>query len=101
MAVLALERYVSIAHPLWHQVKVTSRLCYVCIAVEWLVNGIFTGIFNVYTSQTGLLTGYLSVLCLTTVFIYLLAFISIRRQRFLLLTDIAKSDTVKRMMELR
>ena len=31
VAVLALERYVSIAHPLWHQVKVTSRLCYICI----------------------------------------------------------------------
>ena len=80
--------------------KVTSRLCYVFIAVVWLVNGIFTGISNVHTSQTGLLTGYLSVLCLTTVFIYLRAFVSIRQQRFLLLTDIAKSDTVKRMMEL-
>ncbi len=102
VAVLALERYVSIAYPLWHQVKVTSRLCYICIAVVWLINGIFTAIFSVGTIQTGLLlTAYSSVFYLTTVFIYLLAYISIRRQRFSLSTDITKSETVKRMMKLR
>ncbi len=41
------------------------------------------------------------MLCLTTVLIYLLACISIRKQRFSLSTDIIKSDTVKRMMKLR
>ncbi len=102
VAVLALERYVSIAYPLWHQVKVTTRLCYIWIAVVWLVNCIFTGISIVGTTQTGLLiASYLSVFYLTTVFIYLLAYISIRRQRFSLSTDTTKSDTVKRMMELR
>ncbi len=101
VAVLALERYVSIAHPLWHQVKVTTRLCYIWIAVVWLINCIYTGISSVYTSQTGLLTGYLSVFYLTTVFIYLLARISIRRQRFSLSTDMTNSDTVRRMIKLR
>ena len=102
VAVLALERYVSIAYPLWHQVKVTTRLCYICIAVVWLINGIFTSIVSVgTTTQTELRTAYPSVFYLTTVFIYLLAYISIRRQRFSLSTDITNSDTVKRMMKLR
>ncbi len=101
VAVLALERYVSIVHPLWHQVKVTSRLCYICIAVVWLVNCIFTAITYMFPTKTRLITGYPGVLCLTTVLIYLLACISIRKQRFSLSTDIIKSDTVKRMMKLR
>ena len=69
VAVLALERYVSIAYPLWHKVKVTSRLCYICIAVVWLVNGIYIGISNVGTTHTGLLTAYPSLFFPTTVFI--------------------------------
>ena len=78
-----------------------SVVLYMYIAVVWLINGIFTAIYSVGTTQTGLPSAYPSVFYLTTVFIYLLAYISIRRQRFSLLTDTTKSDTVKRMMELR
>ncbi len=102
VAVLALERYVSIAHPLWHQVNVTSRLCYTWIAIVWFVNCIFTVILNLVKSDTpNLLTAYPSIFYLTTVIVYLLAFISIRKQRFSLLTDSTKSDCTKRLMKLR
>jgi hypothetical protein len=99
---LAMERYVSIVHPLWHQVKVTSRLCYVWIGVVWLVNCIYTGIFNAFpTLATGFMDGYPSIFYITTVFIYLLAFISLRKQRSSLTTDTTKSETVRRMIKLR
>ena len=102
VAVLALERYVSIAYPFWHQVNLTVKLCYIWIAVVWLVNCIYTGIFSVYTAHVDILiTAYPVLFYLATVLIYLLAFISIRKQRFSLATDVTKSDSVKRMMKLR
>ena len=102
VTILALERYVSIAYPLWHQVKVTSRLCYIWIAMVWLMNCIYTGIFQVLTAQVAvMITTYPSLFYLTTVAIYVLAFISIRKQRFLLVTDSTKSEISKKMMKLR
>ena len=100
VAVLALERY--IAYPFWHQVNVTVKLCYIWIAIVWLVNCIYTGIFSAYTAHVDIVITAYPVLCyLATVLIYLLAFISIRKQRFSLVTDVTKSDSVKRMMKLR
>ena len=102
VAVLALERYVSIAYPLWHKVKVTSRLCYIWIAVVWLVNCIYTGIFCAFSTHVDvLITAYPVAFYLATVFIYLLAFISIRKQRLSLSTDVTKSESVKRMLKVR
>ena len=102
VAVLALERYVSIAYPFWHKVNFTVKLCYIWMAVIWLVNCIYTGIFTVYTTHEDvLITAYPGLFYLATVVIYLLAFISIRKQRFSLATDVTKSDSVKRMMKLR
>ena len=102
VTILALERYVSIAYPLWHQVKVTSQRCYIWIAMVWLMNCIYTGIFQLLTAQVVvMITTYPSLFYLTTVAIYLLAFISVRKQRFLLVTDSTKSETNKKMMKLR
>ena len=102
VTILALERYVSIAYPLWHQVKVTSRRCRIWIAMVWLMNCIYTGIFQVLTAQAVvMITTYPSLFYLATVAIYVLAFISIRKQRFLLVTDSTKSETSKKMMKLR
>ena len=51
VTVLALERYMSIAHSLWHQFTVTSRRCYTWIAVVWLVNFIYAGITVISVAQ--------------------------------------------------
>lgn len=106
VTVLALERYMSIAHPLWHQVKVTSRRCYTWIALVWLVNLIYTGITVISvahdkSSLSVVLTLYPSVFYLTTTLIYFLAFISIRKQRYLLFTDVTKTEITRKMLELR
>jgi hypothetical protein len=102
VTILALERFVSIACPLWHKVKVTPRMCYIWIAMVWFMNCIFTAMFEVFASQELLmLTSYPSVFYLATVTIYILAFVSIRKQRFQLLSDNTKSETTKKMMKLR
>ena len=101
VTVLALERYVSIAHPLWHQVNVTSRLCCTWIAVVWIINCVYTGITARFFNISGLLTGYPGVFYLTTVFLYLLAFLSIRKQTSSLETDNSKSRSIRRMIKLR
>jgi hypothetical protein len=101
VTVLALERYVSIAHPLWHQVNVTSRLCCTWIAVVWIINCVYAGITARFFNISGLLIGYPSVFYLTTVFLYLLAFLSIRKQTSSLETDNSKSGSNRRMIKLR
>lgn len=106
VTILALERYMSIAHPLWHQVTVTSRRCYTWIAMVWLINFIYTGITvtSVAPDKSSLsivLTLYPSVFYLTTIFIYFLAFICIRKQRYLLSTDMTTTEMARKMLELR
>jgi hypothetical protein len=105
VTILALERYLCIAHPLWHQVKVTSQLCRVCIAVVWIINGVFTAITmyfsNLMPVAAGLLTGYPSTFYIITILIYLQAFFSIRKQHLSLETDISRSESTKRMIQLR
>ena len=104
---LALERYVSIARPLWHKVNVTSRLCYIWIAVVWVVCFILTGISttlhlndNVFV-VAGIFSGFPCIFYLSTVLIYLLAYISIRKQKLSFIAENLKSETEKRMLKIR
>jgi hypothetical protein len=100
VTVLALERYVSVAHPLWHLVEVTSRLCCTWIVVLWLFNCVFAGI-TAYFFNVLILVTYPSVFYLTTVLVYLLAFVSIRRKHLSLETDTSKSEIIRQMIKLR
>ena len=103
VTILALERYLSIAHPLWHRVKITSRVCYTSIVVLWLLNGIVTGISMLTDPDmfVYLLTGYQGILYVTTVIIYFLAYLSIRKQHLSLTADSSRSESVRRMIEIR
>jgi hypothetical protein len=100
VTVLALERYVSVAHPLWHQVKVTSRLCCTWIVVLWLFNCV-VATTTAYFFNVLIVVGYPSVFYLTTVLVYLLAFVSIRKKHLSLETDTSKSEIIKQMIKLR
>ena len=90
-------------HPLWHRVKVTSRVCYTSIAVVWLLNGIVTGISMLPDLDIFffVITVYQGVSYLTTVIIYFLAYLSIRKQHLSLTTDSSRSESVRRMIEIR
>ena len=106
VTVLALERYISIAYPLWHQVNVTSRVCKTWIALVWFINSIYIGLFTPLSFKFDIdvsraETVYPAVFYLATVFIYLLAFTAIRKQTFTLSADTTKSESARRMMNLR
>ena len=101
VSILALERYVSIARPLWHQVNVTSRLCCMWIAVVWTLNFVCTAIIFSFNILFGLSTAYQSVFYLSTTIIYILALISIRKQDSSLASDNSNSESVKRMIKKR
>ena len=100
VTILALERYVSIAHPMWHRVKVTSRLCCTGIVVVWVATCIFTAIDDTILPAE-IVTVHPSVFYLTTVVIYFLAFISIRKQHSSLLTDDTRSQSARKVLEVR
>lgn len=100
VTILALERYVAIVYPMWHHVKVTSRLCYTGILIVWVTSGIFTAIDDIVLPAE-VVTVHPSVFYLATVVIYLLAFTSLRRQRSSLSTDNARSETARKMLKLR
>ena len=97
--VLALERYLSIAHPLLHQVKVTFCVVCTCITVVWLVCFIPAAVSAAFVHDLfvyiGLFGAFPLTFYLATVVLYFLASISIRRQRLSLMTDNSKSETVK------
>ena len=101
VTVLALERYMSVAHSLWHQVNVTARVCYICIVAVWLLNCACIAIIVYVSYDNGLAIAYPSLFLSTTVIVYLMAFYSIRKQNLTLVTDNSKSQSVKRMMKLR
>ena len=103
--VLALERYLSIAHPLLHKVKVTFCVVCTCVTLVWLVCFIPAAVSAAFVHDLFVYIGVFSAFplsfYLTTIVLYFLAFISIRRQRLLLITDNSKSETVKRILKLR
>ena len=103
VTILALERYLSIVHPLWHRVKITSRVCYTSIAIIWLLNGIVPGLSMLRDPDVFVftLTIYPGVLYVTTILICYLAYLSIRKQYSSLTADISRSESARRTMEIR
>ena len=86
--IIAVERYLAVSRPLWHNVYLTRRLCYYWVVVIWLVIFGYTGtIIVLVTFNVGMTYYYIVQSCLTTllfcgtIIIYFLAIQSIRRQR--------------------
>lgn len=84
---IAVERYLAVCRPLWHNVHVTRRVCYHWIVVIWLVIFAYTGTVTVSIYFNADLTYYIVQSCFSTLFfagtilIYILAMYSIRRKR--------------------
>lgn len=84
---MAVERYLAVCRPLWHNVHVTRRVCYYWIIVIWLVIFGYTGTVTISIYFNADLTYYIVQSCFSTLFfagtilIYILAMYSIRRKR--------------------
>lgn len=84
---LSVERFCSVAFPLWHRANVTVRLCRLCILGIWLFHITFEAMsFAVrYTTGDEFITGcmrvaYTSFFFIATQTLYLVTCLSLRKQ---------------------
>ena len=103
VTILALERYLSVAYPLWQKVKVTIRLCGTSVTLLWFLCLFSAGISHHHNRDVTLVfsMGFTCTFYSATVAIYLLAYISIRKQRSTLITGSLESENMKRVLNIR
>ena len=96
---LALERCLALSLPLWHRVRITSRVCRIWLAAVWLFNLVFTLTSYFMYEYTSIFYGliFLSM----TLFVYIFAYVSIRRQHKATVTDDSISERVRRTIKAR
>ena len=83
---LAVERFISIAHPLWYRVNITKQVYRYWIGILWLVVVSFEAIQRAFYYNYLLTFGFVRVGFLLTGFLaanllYLASYISVKRQR--------------------
>ena len=100
---LALERCLALSLPLWHRVRITSRVCRIWLAAVWLFNLVFTCtsyFMYEYISITQIIF-YGLIFLLITFFVYIFAYVSIRRQYKAMATDDTLSERIRRTINAR
>ena len=88
---LAIERFASVAFPLWHRVKITHRVCRIWLFTSWgkflCFDGLTLGLFYAFTDSHYAMSVVFSrngielSLYLLTNLVYLGTFISLKKQR--------------------
>ena len=102
---MAVERYLAVCRPLWHNVHVTRRFCYHWIVVIWLVIFSYTGAVIVSTYFNAKLIYYIVQSCFSallfggTTVVYIFAIRSIRRKRKTI--DNITSEVVRQTIKVR
>ena len=106
---LAVERFVLIAFPIWHRVKVTLSVCYFVLTFVWSLFVCFDGmvLFYFYYDVKQMVRLRLirncvtSMMFLVTCLFYIGTFISLRKQSKQLYARKDASTTNTRMMQIR
>ena len=107
---LAVERFLSVAYPLWHRVRVTTKLCRYWVIGLWLGLGGFRLIdfaltriketLTIIQSQLTLIV-FMCILLMLTLSVYIASYISIRRQRMELQNRTGMSEVTIRTVQIR
>ena len=101
---LSIERFCSIAFPLWHRVRLTTRVCRYWICTTWLFHLIFETLLRTLLDiQEKLIFKlvYQLVCFLCAQVFYLGTYISLKKQRKNILADENISETTSRMIRKR
>ena len=103
---LAVERFISIAYPLWYRVKITKQVYRYWIGILWLVVVSFEAIQRAFYYSYLLTFGFLRVGFLLTGFLvanllYLASYISLKRQRRDLCSRSTLSESNKQAIQAR
>ena len=105
---LAVERFLSVAYPLWHRVRMTTNVCRYWVIGLWLGLGGFRLIDfaltrikeTVIQSQLTLIV-FMCILLMLTLSVYIASYISIRRQRMELHNRTSMSEITIRTAKIR
>ena len=104
---LSVERFFSVAFPLWHRVRITSRVCHTWLGTLWFVNlsieALITGLkFTPYKNTANLLhISYLGSSFLATQLFYSGTYLSLRHQRRRLIARQEINESRSRAIESR
>ena len=105
---LAIERFLSVAYPLWHRTHITRSVCRCWVVGIWLfIAGLrLTDLVLIQTmkfrrqSQLSLIV-FMCVMLLLTICFYIASYISIRKQCLKIQRRTDMNDATKRTFELR
>lgn len=86
--ILSMDRFCSVAFPLWHRVKVTVRSCKLCLLGIWLFHGTYETINHLVLEHAAgsplvnacVRLAYVSIFFISTQAFYLATCLSLRRQ---------------------
>ena len=95
---LALERCLAVSRPLWHKVRITSRVCRIWLVAVWLSNLVFslTSYFILKYLKFSETVFFGFFILPPTLFVYVFAYVSIRRQHKAMATDDTMSERIRR-----
>ena len=105
---LAIERFLSVAYPLWHRTHITRSVCRCWVVGIWLfIAGLRLTDFVLirtmkFTSQSQLsLIVFMCVMLLLTICFYIASYISTRKQSLKIQRKTDMNEATKRTFELR
>ena len=86
---LSIERFCSVAFPLWHRVRITVRACRYCLCTMWLVHfgmevlniSLILSFANCYEESGIVRLAYMSLTFFLTQLFYLGTYFSLKKQR--------------------
>ena len=102
---LSIERFCSVVFPLWHRVRMTTRVCRYWLCTIWLIHIIIlalnlTLLFN-HDVQRHILQFYMRIFFSLTLLIYLGTYVSLKNQRRKVLTEGNISEAAARSIRIR
>ena len=103
--ILSIERFCSVAFPLWHRVRITTRVCRYWLCAVWLVHLIFVALnFALIADikdRRRTEIGYVGIFFVLTHLFYLGTYLSLKNQRKKLLTEENVTEAAVRAIRIR
>ena len=101
---LSIERFCSVVFPLWHRVRMTTRVCRYWLCTIWLIHIILalnlTHLSN-HNVQKLFFQFYMGIFFSLTLLIYLGTYVSLKNQRRKVLTEGNISEAAARSIRIR
>ena len=102
---LSIERFCSVVFPLWHRVRITTRVCRYWLCTIWLIHIIFAALnlalLSNHEDQIQSLQFYMGIFFSLTQLIYLGTYVSLKNQRRKVLTERNISEAAARSIRIR